>query len=309
VPVGEQHQVRVLITTYNRPTECLRLLQDLVREARVHRLDVQVWDDASSEDYSEVKDLVRRHRWTYHRAPHHHGKRKFWAWISRIYKAQEGSTHPYTVQLPDDVRLCADFISRAVHAYRSAPQDALASVNLQADSRLSSRSGCWTGVAPRKVDKELHETAWVDGLFIAGSGYFRALAYGCPEVSGSRWDNNPNLGSGVGQAISVALHRKGMRMYCVHGSLTAHVAGESKMNPEERKKHPLGSLRFVDGDAVHTALTVSPPEPVTVCMASIPSRAGLLPRVIDSLYDQCDALKVYLNGYKTVPACLQRPRI
>ncbi len=50
-------------------------------------------------------------------------------------------------------------------------------------------------------------------------------------------------------------------------------------------------------------------EPVTVTMASMPSRRDHLERVVATLVPQADRLCVHLNGYDDVPAFLDHPRI
>lgn len=49
------------------------------------------------------------------------------------------------------------------------------------------------------------------------------------------------------------------------------------------------------------------PSPKTLAaLASIPARAGFLPKVLESLRPQVDRLHVYLNGYTAVPECVRR---
>lgn len=43
---------------------------------------------------------------------------------------------------------------------------------------------------------------------------------------------------------------------------------------------------------------------VTANMATIPARVDILPHAIESIYDQVDLLRVYLNGFKDIPRFL-----
>ncbi len=52
-----------------------------------------------------------------------------------------------------------------------------------------------------------------------------------------------------------------------------------------------------------------PNEPVTFSLASIPERATSLKLTIKSIYDQCDQIYVYLNGYDEVPGFLSQSKI
>lgn len=299
--------VRVVIFTYNRPADLLRLLGDIVHASGRHAPSVVVYDDASTSDYSGVRSFLQSQGWEYRCASERHGKKGFARWVGRAYSEQASRPEKVFVSLADDHRLCHGFFDRALSVWRSLPKGNTASLTLQ---RESGRAGkpCWTGVKPRAVSPHAEITGWVDGCFIAGRKYFEALGWGVPgEVPPTRWDRNPYLGSGVGQLISNHLHDNGLRMYGVRNSLTAHVGQDSEMNPEERRRNPMYSLQFVGGDGLYKAFRER--TKVTASMASIPSRAHLLPRVVRSLLFQVDELCVYLNGYDRVPPCLKDNRI
>jgi len=51
------------------------------------------------------------------------------------------------------------------------------------------------------------------------------------------------------------------------------------------------------------------PQVIRASLASIPERAELLERTVASLLPQVDRVGVYLNGWDTVPAFLERPRV
>ena len=301
---GERIPVHVVVVSYNRPDHCRRLLQDLVVEAATHDLSVHVFDDKSTEDYGDVQELLSAKNWHYTVADQNHGKQGFWRWVKQIYGTLEANKKPYVILLPDDVRLCRDFIARAVSFWRAIKDPRKIALTLQADSRLG-RSN-WTGITPKQQGDVWH-TGWGDGAILCTPEYFKALGHSCPAVPADRWAQTPLLGSGVGQVLSTELHRQGRSMWCTHQSLLVHVGIGSQMNPEERKKNPLRSERFIDGPAMAASLEAA--ERVTISMASIPSRMPLLPRVIDRLYWQCDELRVYLNQYRSVPDTLVRRRI
>jgi len=293
-----------VILTYNRPEQILQLLQDIVVESSVHEVEVSVYDDASSSDYASVKELLKDKGWSYIRSDKHHGKKLFWSWVGKVYSDQRGSKAQFFVFLPDDVRLCRDFVTNCVAVWNEIGDRRKIAMTLKADTRLQKSN--WTGIKPRKQGRVWH-TGWVDGDIFCTAEYLKVLGYSCPEVASTRWDRNADLGSGVGQVLSVELHRQGRSMWCSDRSLTVHSLLGSKMNPDERRKNPLRSARFLDGPGPTAAFEKG--ERVTISMASIPSRASLLPRVIDRLYWQCDRLHVYLNGYGEIPKCLKRPRI
>ena len=48
---------------------------------------------------------------------------------------------------------------------------------------------------------------------------------------------------------------------------------------------------------------------ITVQIASIPDRERLLFKTVESLYNQCDVINIFLNGYDSIPEGLKRDRI
>ncbi len=302
---GPEYQVRkvfpeicVVITTYNRPLLLLDLFSDIKKQGK--EVDVRVYDDASATDYAVVIEEIRRQKgWCYVRANRNYGKRNFKDWISRIYQELQDCQSRYFIFLPDDVRLCQNFFERVVEIWRNIEDLKKICMTLLVDnSRVD--SSCWTKVRPDRRGHVDH-IGWVDGCFICERLYLETLTYRVPFIQES-WFSVRSRGSGVGSAISKFLYKKGLQMYRVYNSLVCHVAAPSMMNSQRRRVDPLITTRFVDGPTEARLLSVK--EPVTVSLASIPSRVEGLRRVVDSLRGQADVLNVYLNGYDEVPEFL-----
>jgi hypothetical protein len=68
------------------------------------------------------------------------------------------------------------------------------------------------------------------------------LNYRLDEIPKSRWKNNPNLSSGVGQQITLRLFNLGYGMYHTKTSMVIHGSHESKMNKVERINTKLETL-------------------------------------------------------------------
>ena len=295
----------VVITTYQRPLLLLELLHDFERED-VNDLDVRVYDDASSLDYSAPAEVIRRNGWVYRRAAVNHGKQKYWRWITSIYqdlKALDEET--LVVFLQDDVRLCKNFFGRADAIWQAIDHSKKATLNLLIDSQREN-STCWTRFRPRRTGT-CWNTQWVDQIFVADRNFFTALDYAVPEVPADRWNQGETLSSGVGQGLSVKLNKKGWKMFRVDQSLVAHVDGPSVMNQKLRSKEYMTTLRFVDGDV--ELKRIDTPPMISASIATIPNRQALLERVVRSLLPQVDRLNVYLNDYDRVPGFLQHAKI
>jgi hypothetical protein len=302
--VAPSRSIRVVIFTYERPQALLRLLRDLYASQGNHTLSVAVYDDGSKADYSAPLAMLEGLGWEYVQAPKHHGKRGFWRWVSRAYAEQRKRSEPFFVFLPDDVRLCRDFLTRTLTAWDAVDDPDKVALTLLRDTGRRN----WTGVRPQPQRGAIH-VGWVDGAFACTKRYLQALDFSCPSVRASRWKADPTLGSGVGAVVSPALKAQGLRMYGVRQSLLVHCPLPSRMNPEARARNPLRTIEFIDGEAELARLSRPEHPPVVVSLASMAYRVNLLRRVVASLYWQCDQLNVYLNGYHDVPDFLERPRI
>lgn len=317
-PVAEERQVSeqisnkrpswiTTIMTYNRPALLTDLLRDLIRESEGHTdLQVHVFDDASTEDYSGPLALINQQGWVYVRAKKHHGKRGFHRWVTRSWSALRGvDASTMLAFLPDDCRLCRDFFNRAYSLYQRTPAKRRACLNVLIDGSRQ-REACWTNTFPSNADP-VDRTQWVDGAFIANRTFLEALDFRVPAVDLGRWNAQPNRSSGVGESISRTLHANGYQMYRVRQSLIVHVDGPSQMNGCLRDREPLIAVDFIDGAGAHRRLRER--IPVYASMATIPSRERELKLAVDSLLPQVDVLRVYLNGYQQVPAFLGDSRI
>lgn len=291
--------VQYVITTYNRPRACRRLLADIVRTKGNAEVHVSVFDDASTEDYSEVREMCDHFGWQYVRAKQNHGRQGAWKWISAIFARQKRARARCWIFLPDDVRLCEGFLKRALTMWRKIDDAKKATLVLLTGETREGPS--WTNVRPERrglVDR----TQWVELACLMDRRTLEALEYKLDAVPARRWTENPNASSGVGQQLSQRLHSKGFSMYRAHESLVVHLDGQSQMNPE--RPHSMQTLRFVDGRAAHRALVAE--TPVVVSLATIVARVDAVAEAVRSLYWQADRVNVYLNGHGESPAGIRQ---
>jgi FkbM family methyltransferase len=299
-------RICVAITTYDRPELLDRLLDDLEREAPPEGLDVRVFDDASPGGYDRIVERLRARGWSYTIAAKRHGKHGWWQWWNAILADLRKSPAQTYVVLQDDMRLCHGFFTRALSLWGSIADQRKASLFLHVDEGIDKPR--WTLVRQRRVG-DVSECGWVDlTAFVCERTMFDALSWRIEPVSATRWRSDPLLGSGVGAQLSVRLQRRRLAMYRTNDSLTLHSEVESRMNPDARRRHPMRTVRFVDGTKAGHRLARAHTQ-VTATLASIPSRVRPLESVVASLLPQVDELRVYLNGYASVPAFLEQERI
>lgn len=313
--------ISIAITTYNRPDGCLRLLRDIHREANASkfRVRVAVFDDASTEDYGEVRGFLRTQGWQWHRMPENGGKRGYWKVVNAVLNRWANDASPYFYFLQDDIRLCDSFFERTVGLWGQIGHANKATLYLLRDSdRDQVGVACWTKFKSR-VEGVVERTQWCDcAAFMAGRGFIEGLNGKLDPVGDARWQADPKLSSGVGSQISLRLNHRKYAMFRALHSYVLHIDGNvSKMNPDKRKECPMRAVRFIDGPDAESAI-LSEYDQVTASLATIPSRRSSLAKVVSRLLPQVDRLNVYLNenprivggdGYPHLPEFLRHPKI
>lgn len=282
--------------------------------------------DASSEDltvtcsartrFRLVESYVREREhlsWRLFVAHYRHGRRRLWhlvrmahrlAW--RVSGARDGLSDGtrYFLFLPDDVRLCRDFVGRATAAWDAVEDERKLSLMLHIEeSRVD--AAVWTDLLPQRLSPELVRIGWVEsGNFICGRGLLRFTNWSFPRVPVQRWVDNPPISSGVGATLSGLIHAGDYRMYRTSESLVAHVGVRvSKMNGQFREKGVAAheTLFFADGDAAYRRF-LREGATVSASIASKWTREVTLHVAVDSLAPQVDHIFLYLNDYEAVPS-------
>jgi hypothetical protein len=241
-----KYDIFIYIKTYNRAAEVINLLRDLSMPTNLS-IGVKVYDD-SSHGYEGVQSFISKRNWEYHRFRVNNGKLKAWLVSNEILSDAKSRNSKYFMILPDDIRLCDDFLNRSITVWNRIQDDKKAALVLARDSSRDQGSGpgpCWTGISPKLVNKFVWETGWVDEMFISEKKYFEILEYSCNEVSPKRF-RTKNISSGVGRQASLRIVNSGHKLYCVDRSLVRFVGCESKMNKEERILNPMVALGFID---------------------------------------------------------------
>lgn len=307
---GSARRVCIAITTYCRPQGLTWLLDDIERQWPAGEpLDLRIYDDGSPATDAAFLERARANGWSYLRAPVNHGRTRWWQWWNIILADLRSSAASVFYVLQDDMRLCADFFGRAGRLWDAIPDDAKGALDLHvAQGRDALGSTCWTGI-PAQAVGEVIRSGWIDcAAFLAPRRLLDKLGWRLDPISPRRWAREPSLSSGVGRQVSMRAVAQGLMLYRVSRSLTVHDDSPSLLNADVRRRTPLRTAGFVDGDAAEAQLR-STPAPVLAALASIQAREAGLAQVVASLLPQVDRLGVYLNGYDHVPDFLRDDRI
>jgi glycosyltransferase involved in cell wall biosynthesis len=292
-------KICITITTYNRSKDLVNLLNDIKRSSYGYEVYVQVYNDCSDEDYFEAEKIIEESKWGYVRFKRNHGKRKFWKIINTLYSDNRKRKADLFIQLQDDLRLCNNFIDKAISEWESINIENKISLNILKDESRA-EAACWTGIEPMDLGS-IEYTGWVDCIYVCERSFFEKLGWVIKPISKDRWNLDPGKSTGVGQQTSTRLHQLGCGMFRVKKSLVVHVHSESRLN-SGRDGHSMSVVEFVDGEKEAALLAIR--DKVTVSLATIPRRSELLEGVVFSLLPQADIVNVYLNNYPEVPEYL-----
>lgn len=195
----------IFITSYQRPEMLLRLLKELQGE------NITVIDDGSDYDPAEHEkycDYIR-HK--------HKGKKDFFRIWQRMFLIARKTNDDEIIFLQDD----------------------LTNIDLQG-LRKSTPTGKYAfnlmNIGP---DRKWTAAGYVDCIFATNRETLGAINWRVPAVSPKRWNNNPNMSSGVGQYLSMMLYLKNIPMIIPNRNYASHGSHESKMHPGERNINPL----------------------------------------------------------------------
>lgn len=295
--------IYVVIKSCERPATLANLLADLAR-AIPHGLRLAVWDDASAADMEQAKAATLALGGTWTRRAARAGKVEAWRHHNDIYASLRNieSARPLFF-FDDDMRLCDRFLERALDYWEALPADK-ATLHFMVDAARDGKP-CWTGIRAHNINKYLRRTQWVDGSFLTSRRMLEAIDFTIEPIDPGR--HKDGRSTGVGEQLSMRLHKQGLGLYQVRESLCVHVDGPSVYHERSRRTEPIRALRFVDGKGA--AARLERREHTEASMASMPSREHALRLVVRALLPQVDVLRVYLNGFAKVPSFLEVPRV
>jgi hypothetical protein len=203
------------------------LLDQIEKQTKDKKIKILLLNDCSTEKYELSNyDLIKINF-----CPNK-GKKLFWEIIDLSFKVCKKIDSKYFVYLQDDLKLCDNFFNELKNKYENIKDDKKISLEFRTDNRTERPN--WNNFEPQIVGDYIHSN-WVELDFICEKKFFDVLEYKINEISKNRWDNNPNLSSGVGQQLTQRLLNLGFNMYHTKKSFVEHGDHQSKMNEEERK--------------------------------------------------------------------------
>lgn len=298
--------IYIAITTYDRPEEFQKLLDDILRETNGKNVHIHVYDDGSPEHYTDnyMYDLTRY--------KDNHGKQGYWSIMNDVFRDAENWNFKYFFFLQDDCRITESFFELAIQEYNDILDLNKGTLCTFTPQSVYERT-MWGNRKSEDVTfdgKPFIKCHYVDCIFMCPRETLKLLNFKVEPVPVARFTNNV-ISSGVGQQLTSRLLRLRKTMYCAWSSLIISHSNVSKMNEEERKKNPLTPLiRLREAPLVLSKLLSFRKETVTIGIASIKTREKTLEKAVQSLIHQADHLHVYLNDYEGVPLYLQNnPKI
>lgn len=290
-------KIHLMINSYNRPHLLDLLLSDVEKNKSKHNISIYVYDDASEKDYKSIIEKHQNLNITYYRFPINHGKEEYWQIVTKEFANTKIDNSHYFIKIDDDVRLVDGFFDKCISYWNNISDPRKICLNPLLDE-LRKGKAVWTGKNPREVNfgpYSYWNSGWVDMMFFCEKRFFAEIDFKIDPIPKTRWIKDKTKSSGVGAQLSEKFTAAGLSMYQPGTTLVMHEEHKSQMHSDLRKSEPIISTTTSDK--------------ITISMASIKERAGMLNVVINSLYEQCDRLNVYLNDYDNIPSFLNRDKI
>ena len=237
----------VFIPTYNRPGNLSMLLRQIEKESAGFDVAVDVFDDASTEDYTRVAEWMRTAKIpvTMHRHETNSGKRGFWRTFNDAFRIMVTATHDAIVVLQDDAEICTGFFDAVIEYWTAIDDERKIALNIQRNNLGDGQ--IWHGEDGTPMElagRRIWLSGWFDGMWFGTRDTLEALSYVMHPIDPRRWDQDPLLSSGVGQHLTDRLITAGYNIYTPGESLVRTISGVSQMNPEARAKLEIREVSF-----------------------------------------------------------------
>ena len=248
VPVGDEPDLMLVITTYDRPQGAARVLARLREAVRRYgdrkRTAVLVLHDACRRDYTAARilahDLAARSLWL--DARQRLGKPDFWKMHQTALLVAKAWRPRRALYLQDDLHFDADLLERADRIWSATATDPQRRVLHLFASREDEASGRWVSFQRRDfLEAGCRLTRWFDlSAFMVDRAFFELLGHRMIPIHRNRWVRQPESSSGVGRQLTLRLFRQA-HVYQAWPPLVRHGFDRSVMNPEARAKRPMNN--------------------------------------------------------------------
>lgn len=265
----------VFITAYNRQESLTKVIEGLNYDK------VVVVDDCSnpSLEVPNYVEVIRTER--------NNGKEGFWKTINLIFDYIKRNDINYFMIIPDDFLPYKNW-KNVITLFKHIEKYDKKAVAMSAMNRRW-REKCWTNF-PKKIvnlgNKRFFKTQYVDGNFIANRKFLEAIDFKIEPIE----NHKEGKSSGVWKQVSERLHKQSYHIYSVLDNIYFETDTETNLNSKMHKWR-------------------RKPRKITASCVSIPSRTEHLERAINSLIDQVDEIRCYLNDFNKVPSFLNHHKI
>lgn len=253
---GKIMKFNINITTFNRPKEIINLLRQL-KSIRNSINFLNIYNDASQLDYSNVEDYLKTNfkNYKYFKAKENSGKFKHWKVINDCIENLEKKSLKcdYFLFLQDDNIICNNFIKDIKKyiifmnkynnfKFKSANGFAL---NLFRDKVSLRGNSRWRKIPYTDLNKYIFLCNYIDGMFLCDKKALSSINFKVDSIPPSRWlgsEDNKKLSSGVFQNITYKFLDNNVKIYMGKKSLVQQQDGSSVMH--KHKKINIKSINF-----------------------------------------------------------------
>ncbi|PLX89892.1 MAG: hypothetical protein C0618_00155 [Desulfuromonas sp.] len=244
--------VSIFITTYRRPDDCARLIEELhsALEHETWNICLIVQNDESDADYSHAKKVLRRcfgDLGVWLEAKKNFGKKAFWRTHQMQFILAKAAGAGYQLSLQDDVGLTNNFFPKLRELWEGTAYDEKRRV-LNLFSGLDDEpDGRWIRFVRKNIPGlPVRRTDWFDlAGFFADRSFLETLGYWVRPMPLSRWKRKPTRSSGVGAQFTQRLKGRGT-VYQAFPPLLSHGGSESQMNPARRAVRDFDNRKFFE---------------------------------------------------------------
>lgn len=251
-------ELLAIVTTFRRPTSCMRVLDSLARafeRSGLASARVLVLHDRSTDDYRATRERAQmlfgeRVLWLDARA--HLGKAGYWQTYQTSFLAARALRPRFALYLQDDLQFEPDLLANALAFYRATDNDPQRRVIYLYASREDERHGRWIRFERRAAGAGLALTQWFDlQAFFTDRAFFELLGYRMIPIHPNRWRRRPSISSGVGRQLTIRLRGRA-NVYQTFPPLVFHGSEKSEMNPTARAEVPLDNRALRVGPPART---------------------------------------------------------
>ena len=241
--------IHIAIPTYNRPTELLQLIKNIEEYNTQHIIEIYIYDDCSTEDYTSVLEYLDNSDLTYFykRNEVNYGKEKYSLVYNNIMSDAKKSNADYFIQTADDMLLVSNFFNRAINLLEITKEEILNILITHHHLKVYKKKKI---NIINKNDIHLYK-AGLDGAYICKKSFYEAVNFKIDLVNPRRWLNNPLNGSGTGLQFKKKYNKP---IYQLTNSLLIHIGDTSTLNPILRKTEIMTSVlnKQIDIDIFNT---------------------------------------------------------